>query len=433
MKQPLLAITLFAVALVSTGADDAKADDIWKGGSIYSQFGLGMPHDVRSSYADGMGVYGTALYDNRQPGSANPATWARAVMTNIAGSFEISSYEAEFDDYRANTTGFRTGPLQLVMPVKRNRVGVSFSITPLTSARYATEVTDRMGAAQNITGENLHYSVRSTGSGGINRIEAGVGVRLTDNISVGYAPSLMLGVIHRNQRVTIDDPDHRAIVLKERTSHYGFGHRFGVFLEYRDAFRENDRMAFGATVSLPVDLNSERRLESRIGSSDITIHPESFYGDGQVTYPLEASAGFTYNINPYWMISADVLYQNWDEYTNFQGNREPFFNDRMKMGMGTQYIASRRDVDTFLSRFIYRMGVSYDTGSLSLNDGQDIETLTLHAGLGLPSFRTSSSININAEYGFRGSDGSGLLSERVFAVRVSFNLSELMFIQRRLQ
>ncbi len=425
------AISVSLLLLAGIG-QQADANDIWSGGSPYAHFGLGLPHDFNATYADGMGLSGVAMHDNRIPSVANPAAWSRAYFSNISGAFEINSYDARFGEGQNSTTRFQTGPFQMVLPVSRERIGVSLSFTPLTSSRYATNNEYVLSESQNNTGEEMRYGLENRGDGGINRIELGVGIRLTNALSVGYAPSLLLGSVNRNQNVFFDDLDYRPVYLTETTHHYGFGNRFGLYYSSQGLFRSRDRATFGATVSLPVNLTSERSLESRINSRDVTIRPTSYYGDGQATFPLEAGAGFSYNFNPYLLVGADVLFQNWSEYTNFEGHSEVFLKDRMKVGLGTQYLAARRGGATIFSRFIYRMGVSYDTGSLQL-DGNDIETLTLHAGFGIPSSGTNSSIDINAEYGFRGTEASGLISERIFAVTVSFNLSEIMFFQRRLQ
>lgn len=430
--QKLIAILALTGLLVAGMSGSANAGDIWKGGSIYSHYGLGTPYDFRSTYADAMGVYGVAMHDNRISSVANPAAWSRTVFTNVSGAFEIKSHGATFGAEEVQSTQFQTGPFQMVMPIYRDRMGVSLSITPQTNSRFTTLNDYVLPADQNHSGSELEYTLENQGSGGINKIEAGIGVRFTRHLAVGYAPSLYLGVINRTQTVTFEDQDYRSSNLRESTSHYGFGNRFGLYYSRRDAFRQNDRAAFGLTVSLPVNFVSERSLETRVDFMDVDLRPTSAYGDGEATYPLEASAGISYNINPSLQLSSDIVYQNWDNYTNFSGDSDPNFSDRFRAGLGGQFVAPRSEGSAFFSNFIYRLGVSYDTGNLKLND-KDIETFTIHAGIGIPSSRTNSSIDINAEYGFRGTESAGLVSERVFALKVSFNLSELMFMQRRLQ
>ncbi len=425
----LSAVIILLLAGIGSGAG---AQDIWKGGSAYSHYGLGTPYDFRASFANGMGVYGVAIHDSRVPNMANPASWSRTVFTNASGVFEINSYDAESRDIQYSSTRFQSGPFQFVMPVLRDRLGVSLSISPVTASRFTLQNLYMLSPDENHTDENLLYVTENQGSGGINRLELGLGYRITRSLSVGYAPSLLLGNISRNQIVFFDNPDYRPINLNEKTSHYGFGNRFGIYLSHRNTLRQNDRFIFGAMVSLPVNLVSERKLESQIDARTVTIRPVSDYGDGQVTFPLEASVGFSYGPSPFLLISTDVLYQNWNDYTNFKGESEAFLKDRFRAGFGGQYIPLRRDGSSFFSNFIYRLGVSYDTGSLKLNN-TNIETFTIHSGLGILSSRTNSSIDINFEYGFRGTQASGLIAERVFGFKIAFNLSEIMFIQRRLQ
>lgn len=424
-----IAVLIVLIAGVFT---TASAQDVWRGGSAYSHFGLGVPHDFKASYASGMGVYGVALHDTRIPGMANPAAWSRAIFTNASGAFEIMSFDATSSHTEYRSTQFQTGPFQVVMPIARDRLGVTFSISPLTSSRFTLQNDSSLPADENHTGADLNYVIQNSGTGGINVLELGFGYRITRNFSVGYAPSLLLGNIRRLQTVFFDNPDYRPTNLRETTSHYGFGNRFGIYYQQRNAFRQNDRFIFGAMVSLPVNLVSERKLESRVDFNDVTIRPTSYYGDGDATYPFEASAGFSYNPNPFVQFSTDVLYQNWGDYTNFSGETEDFMKDRIRLGLGGQFAPGRRDASGFLSNFIYRLGVSYDTGNLKLNENS-IETFTIHSGISIPSSRSNSSVDIHAEYGFRGTEAEGLISERIFALTLSFHLSELMFIQRRLQ
>ncbi|MEX0680561.1 MAG: hypothetical protein WD097_04195 [Balneolales bacterium] len=410
----------------------SATNDIWKGGSNYAHFGLGLPHDFQASYSDGMGLYGVALHDNRSPSIANPASWSRSIFTTAGGAFEINSLHISGGGNQINSTQFQTGPFQLVFPIHRDRIGISLSISPLTAARYTMENEGILEPDQNHSGEEMRYITENVGSGGINKIEAGIGYRLTNSISIGYAPSLLLGVINRKQTLNFDNTDYRAVNLRETTSHYGFGNRFGIYFSRGGVLRNSDQAVFGATVSLPVKFVSERRLESKIANRDVSINPPSYYGKGQTTFPLEASGGFSYHINSYLLVGADAIYQKWKGYTNFNGQAESFLKDRIRLGVGSQYIAALGDGTSFFSRFIYRMGVSYDTGNFTF-ENTDIETIMIHGGIGIPSSETNSSIDINAEFGFRGTEFAGLVSERIFALKVSFNLSELMFIQRRLQ
>ena len=78
-------------------------------------------------------------------------------------------------------------------------------------------------------------------------------------------------------------------------------------------------------------------------------------------------------------------------------------------------------------------GVSYDTGHLTIND-KDIETLWFSAGFGLLSLnsRSASSFDLSFQYGIRGTKSNSLVKENIFGINLSVNLTELMFLQRKL-
>ncbi len=235
---PVLVILITGICI------PASAQDVWRGGSAYSHFGLGVPHDFRASYANGMGVHGVALHDTRVPSIANPAAWSRAIFTNVSGMFEISSYDATSLDTEYRSTQFQTGPFQVVMPITRDRLGITLSISPLTSSRFTLQNQYSLAPEENHSGNELRYVIENRGTGGINKIELGFGYRITRNFSVGYAPSLFLGNINRHQTVFFDNADYRPTNLRESTSHYGFGNRFGIYYQQRNAFRQNDRVIF---------------------------------------------------------------------------------------------------------------------------------------------------------------------------------------------
>ncbi|HAC15334.1 MAG TPA: hypothetical protein DCE78_05240 [Bacteroidetes bacterium] len=207
------------------------------------------------------------------------------------------------------------------------------------------------------------------------------------------------------------------------------GNRFGLYADYTKPFASNDYIAFGATLSLPIDLTTERTLNANYGNEQIPLADKR---KGTSQLPVEYNVGLSYYANQYMMISTEALVQQWSNYQNFSGFNEDFMKDRVKLGLGFEYAAIRRQENSIFTRFIYRGGVSLDSGHLELN-GTEIQTLMFSAGLGIPSPASGSSIDVNFDFGLRGTTSHELVREKIFGVRVSFNLSEMMFLQRRLQ
>ncbi|MEX0772625.1 MAG: hypothetical protein WD038_05620 [Balneolales bacterium] len=401
-------------------------------GSFYTYYGMGLPVDASSSSALSMGLQGVALQDYTLNNLSNPAVWAKAFNTNVSGGFSLQAFEA------SDALGSRTNALlqasqfQMTLPINRERMGVSLSLSPVTESRFQTERNFTSPASLSNSGEDVDYTVVNTGTGGLNRLELGFGIQLTEGLSFGYAPSLVFGVLENKTDYMFDEAGYSNVNFNEINSNYGFGNRFGLYLSRRGLIGNNDRASLGMTFNLPVNLNSESSVETDRGSTSIDLIPANEFGEQDIRMPMEGAVGFAYEFNPQWSISTDVLYQNWSDY---RGRNEELFKDRLKAGFGAQFNAARRSTPGgLLTKFNYRAGVSYDTGSLEINETQ-IETFMLTAGLNIPTRRTArsvSSIDINFDFGLRGTEASELVAEKIYGLRVSFNLSETMFRQRRL-
>jgi hypothetical protein len=105
--------------------------------------------------------------------------------------------------------------------------------------------------------------------------------------------------------------------------------------------------------------------------------------------------------------------------------------DLMRVGFCAKYHPYKKAQSGFFSSFKYSAGLSYDSGHLTVQDEQ-IRTLWLHTGLGLLS-RSPSSIDLSLRYGFRGTTESNLIEEKIWAIGLSVNLAEIMFLRPKLQ
>ncbi len=83
-----------------------------------------------------------------------------------------------------------------------------------------------------------------------------------------------------------------------------------------------------------------------------------------------------------------------------------------------------------LSRIAYRFGLSYEQSYLMF-DGQQINDFGISFGVGLPIYRSSSTINVAAVFGKRGTQENNLVLENYARINVSVNLYDLWFIKRR--
>ena len=422
MKRILLSGLL--LASIATGA---TAQSELRGLSAYSYLGVGIPNDYRSSFASSMGVTGVALANRVGTSFANPALYSNAYFTTAGGGLTYRNLRAE-DNYGTSSNSQADAlALQVVFPLLREKVGFSFGMLPVTENSYS--ITKRL---ETVNGsDTIRYNSSLSGRGGLNRLEAGLGVRITDWLSVGYAPSLVLGTLRNSETVFFTTTGYHNYDRGDVLSNIGFGNRFGVFTSHQKLFAKNDVLTFGATYSLPVRLNSDLlRKQSQQINGETQMESQKV-GRGENELPGEFSLGLSYSPNTSWLTTAEVLRQEWSTFKDFDGTTPTYLVDRTRIGAGVQFVPSGRS-ESFFSNFLYRAGLSYDSGHLQLSN-TGISTVLFSAGLGIPSRAPGSSVDLSIDYGFRGTTSHDLVREQIFTFRVSFNLSELMFLQRKIE
>jgi long-subunit fatty acid transport protein len=431
---------LLLIGMWTAGAGIAAAQSELKGTTSYSYLGIGFPVDVRSSQASGMGLTGVSLANRFSSSYANPAMYSQAFFTTIGGGVLYRRHAAE-DDFGTSTNAqVDFSHFQFVFPVLRERLGASFGVYPVTETSYQMTTQTQILSALSNSSDTLRYQTDLTGRGGLNRMEIGVGYRINRWLSVGYAPSLVFGTIRNEVDITFLNGGYQGENQQNVLTNVGFGNRFGAFATFDKVLDPRDVLAVGATVSLPVRLNTDKSfrevrnfLDPATSVNVRRVFTEEL-GRGDNELPLEVAAGITYYPNLQWLVGGDVLVQNWSSYANFDGNSESYLRNRVKAGLGGQYTAEFRSDGGFLNGAAYRAGLSYDTGHLAMGPGNGtaISTILFSGGIGIPSRVGGSSIDLSFDYGFRGTTSHDLVREQIFALRVSFNLSELMFLQRKL-
>ncbi len=434
----LLPIAAALILLGTTGAfaqsEEAKASN----GSIYSSIGMGIPIDLRSSAAGGMGLTGVSFSESYVPGMANPAQWGSTVYGMASGGLTLRNLKATDFQSSATTTAFTADYFQLQLPVVRGKVGVSASVAPLTDHSYTFIETKSRLIQNGGVVDTLNYQSSNIGNGGVNMLELGFGWKINSNISVGYAGSLVFASLDNSFNTFFDDPRLDPVIFLRQASGLGFGNRLGVQLNVENVLRENDRVHAGVSVMFPVSLDMEKVEETdrQLPSGAIktlVLNQGNGLGEGDINLPMTLNGGITYQPGSVFSVTAEGLYQEWSQFSTSYSVSDPQkLTDRYKMGMGFRYFPYIKGSDKFFSKFKYRLGASYDAGHLKLN-GRRVETLMVSLGLGIISPRSNSSVDINFEYGVRGTQAQNLVKERIWGIKLSLNLAELMFYRPKLQ
>ncbi len=403
-------------------------------GSSYSVIGVGIPQDLTSDNFRSHGVLGVSGIVLETNSLYNPALWNRSFYTQATTSLQLSNFNSSNSTSDQSNSSFSAGYLQMLFPVYPGKLGVSLSLFPVSKSNFRIV---ESGTFMDSSSDSVSFSNDIQSAGGVNKFEAGFGLKLNKNISVGYAPSVAFLTLENSEALSFSSGSY--IAQDQTTSITGaaFAQRFGIAANFSNIFSETDRIALGATLTLPytIEAKAERTAEKVVDEEVEIIDLSSTLTNrrGDVSMPLEAAFGFGYAPSQYLNFAVEGTFQKWSDFENSTNpDEEGFFSDRLKVGLGGQYHPYKKNYDSFFSRFKYSGGLSYDTGHLTI-DGNDINTLWISTGLGLLTRRSVSSVDFSFQYGFRGTTESNLIKERIWTLGFSINLAELMFIRPKLR
>ena len=429
IKFNLVYIALFLFSASSVQAQDEEG----KSGTVYSKFGTGMPVLNNTAQERGMGIIGVSFSDLGSPGLSNPAFWGSGFYTRAAINFDFTNYSIEDNASKGGNSLLNISNFQAVFPLSKNKLGLSIALYPETRSSY------NVNSIQNYSvGSSTNQLITNrTGTGGVTKFEAGLGYKLTENIFVGYAPSYSFLTERENESITFVNRSLPSNTATKRTNGTAFSHRFGLVFKKSSLFKTNDILQFGSTITVESEFDANRTVETEkpVGSTDNQVIVQiGETKEAIVSLPMKFNGGFTYFPSSKFNASVEYQLENWaDAKYGFSTTDENAFKNREIFGIGFQYHAHRTRSTGFFSNFKYSAGVTYDTGHLSINN-EDISTLWFTTGLGLisPDFRTGSSFDLSFQYGVRGSSTNSLVKENIFGINLSVNLTELMFLRRKL-
>jgi hypothetical protein len=451
-------------------------------GSPYSAFGFGDLFQSGTVASALMGGTGIAYTEPFSVLSANPATYASARQYDLGGlvrpTFEVG-VRGMFMDRRNATASARSSDagfsgFNIGIPFGRGKWGMAFGLNPFSDVGYA------LSQSSNAQGVAVTYDY--LGSGGLNRIFAGLGRvlhqgkgdtlgdlgdRLTlganfdfvfggieqtrkANYPVGQnyantsaysslvlrAPGGSLGMQFSTQLISRASVDSvlvrrnkrlRARIDQWRLEHPGLTHP-KADRQKRDAHPW--RMTFGATFAPPLvfsatntDLITTYYRNSSGVETTIDTLPSFGTVRGQLTFPLAYGFGISVN-DQRWMATAEVRRRDW---TGLKVDVDGFTLPAALRSSTTYAIGLRftpaRDGSVW-HRTTYRAGLRYADDYLQVG-GEALTSTTASIGASFPlnAAQTNSQLHIGMDYGRRGNVDLGLVREDLMDLWIGVSIT----------
>ncbi len=398
--------------------------------SPYSRFGLGELQPNSFGRTTAMGGASLASRNNQQINFANPASYTAVDSLGFMFEFGVSSqfsrYSNDLTSMDALDINFRYFAMNFQIT---NWLASSLGLTPYSDVGYDVEVPTEVPNAGNIL--QKYY-----GEGSLSKAFFGLAIEPVKNISVGANLNYMFGLLNRNSEIFfLDSPglynSQKFESLRLRDFSFSLGAQATIPLS------QNQRLTFAAVFENPQytgfysDIRS-KFIQVQQGTSSVSdsqIDTLSLENQISVQFPMSYGAGISYVKDNSLEINADYYRQGWGDI-NLPGSGNEVLTNLDKFAMGAEWIPNRFSIRSYMNRIAYRAGAKFERSYLML-EGQQIKDFGITFGVGLPVYRSNSTINISAELGRKGTKEHNLVLENYARLNLSVNLYDLWFIQRR--
>lgn len=406
---------IITVAILVGSVFGATAQDAM---SPYSRYGYGTLIDNATSAQRAMGGVGYAMQSGRQINVMNPASYAS--IDSLTFLFDMgltmNNHWASDNGEKVKDFGGGLDYITLQVPITKY-IGASAGLLPYSSTGYSF-------------GNNIDNGANSyQGSGGINQLYAGVGVKPFKGFSLGVNFSYLFGKT-RNDNYVYTDAGTTTLferVMDVRDYNVQFG------LQYFLPLGKTRSITIGAVYSPGKDFRGNTygiKYDTTNDSEPDTIGQMDLKGN--YSRPATWGAGINMQVNRRLMVEADFTYQQWSKakFNAIDGFEGTQFDDRWKVAAGLQYVQNQRG--SWFRRIQYRLGGYYTRDYIKFGDN-NVKEYGVSLGFGLPAPASKTLINLGLQYSHRQATPNPLVKEDCLYITIGVNFNELWFWRNKIK
>ena len=405
-------------------------------GSIYSRYGIGELRSFDSSRSMALGGGGTALWSYEYANYGNPAAWSRHALVHATVGVRFDNLlTTDASDGRKRITRGALDALQFGIPLKSNRLGLGIAFEPFSRVSYAV-TTQGSVAVDPGSDTATTYQIRHGGSGGIQRLRTGFGVRTSSWLSLGLSADYLFGITEESRRTTFASVTYTDTNISTSTRMRGLTATAGAIARFTDVFRDEDRLSMAGNMTFPTNIRANRTLTLGESLNRDTLGTQV---SGEMMLPNRIQGGISYSYEDRWTATVDLLYEPWEnfesdlELAGYSPGESSTMRSRLRYSGGIELLpAGTNQLESYMARAAYRLGFFVDGLYAQPSSDTNVYARALTAGLSLPALRPGTRIDLTLQMGTRGSQKPGLVRDRFIGFSLTVNVGERWFIKRRL-
>ena len=388
--------------------------------SPYSFFGIGLQQfkgTVENRAMGGMSLYSDSLHLN----IINPAQLGKLRFVNFTFGGNHTATTLKETGNESNATDTTFDYFALGFPVSK-KGAVSFGLMPWSTVGY--DINDSNAEAVNTF----------AGIGGVNRLFLSSGYEIAKGLHVGATAAYYFGNI-QNEAVRTQDQVELSTLEENRTDFSGLAWEFGAQYETMISDKLELRSSIQYNTDSTISAENTRSISTVVFDS-FGIPTELATADGLVQdtdfrLPSSVVLGLGIGVPNKWFFGGELESSETSNFFNNSFRTEGVdFVDSTTFRAGGLYIPNYSSVTSYFERVTYRAGFRYEELGLRISD-QDINEFGISFGVGLPTKRNISNLNLTFEYGQRGTTDANLVQENFFNIGVSLSLNDVWFLKSK--
>jgi len=411
--------------------------------SSYSRFGLGLLNEQSQGFNRAMAGVAQGYQSGKQVNMLNPASYSAidylSFIFDVGMGLQMGRIKQGNNSVRAlNTTlEYINAGLRL-----HKGLGLSFGFVPYSTIGYnfseSTPVTTSWTTGQSIASKITYY-----GNGGLHEMYLGLGWNPFAGLSIGANIGYLWGDYDHSMAQTFTEGGSSSSSYNSQNEVWSGTpktYKLDIGVQYPIQLNAQNKLTLGATYGLGHDIRSKITL-LRYTSKGDSIENSATKAFGM---PHTITAGAIWHYKGKLMIGADYAMEHW------QGCKVPMsqatagatsirlatdqYSNRHRVAIGAEYIQNPEGRSKYAERIHYRMGASYSTPYVKVNNQDGPKEMRLTAGVALPLKTTARSlINVSAEWLRRSPSVSTQITENYIVLHLGVTFNEQWFTKWKFQ
>ena len=386
--------------------------------SPYTRYGWGLLSNQTMGNNTAMGGIAYGLRNGAQINTANPASYTAIDSLTFLFDGGFSFQNTNLSDGNAKINAKNTSFDYMAMQFRLCKgLGMTLGILPFSSVGYSINTESSM---QSPTHTSLNAYHTYAGNGGLTQIFLGMGVKIIDNLSVGFNASYLFGSVTQATQVSFSDASFDISYKENHVKVKDYKLDFGI--QYSQDITPKDVLTLGAVYSLKHQLNNE---------SYTAIQGIATQTGYQFDLPHSFGVGIGYCRNNQLTVGFDYSLQKWENARYFSQTNQ--LNNRARYAVGVEYIPNpfKRN---YLSRVRYRAGAYYSNSYAKMADGNSADEFGVSAGFGFPVFQNKTILNVAAQYiKVKPQTKGTMLEENYLRLSIGLTFNERWFAKWRVE